>query len=87
MGSFIEWFKSKDPDLQKVIMDFPLGTVISMKGKSFWVVGYTDDKELSVSPINPHKDWSSSLSLSFRIPAERIKDNFVRRDTVFPETN
>lgn len=58
--NYQEWFNSRPPQVQKLALEFPAGTTFDVKGVKHWVLGFTGNDYLLLSPIDPNEDYEGA---------------------------
>lgn len=48
---FKAWYSSRPECVRKLMLEFPIGTSIDVEGKTFYLIGYTEDDMLIISPL------------------------------------
>ncbi len=55
-----EWLASRPESVQKLIAEFPLGSVFNVKDTTLYLLGYTENDMLIVSEVNPSVDYEGA---------------------------
>lgn len=68
------WIASRPESVQKLAKDFPLGTRAGMEGKTFYLIGYTEEDMLIFSEINPREDFDGAQENKVYVCAEHFRE-------------
>jgi len=68
------WLASRPECVQKLAAEFPHGTqVTDASGTVFYLLGYTEDDRLIVSPISPFDDYDRAMEERTYVCAEHLR--------------
>jgi hypothetical protein len=68
------WIKSRPQCVQKLAAEFPLLTQLEFWGEAHFVIGYTEDDMLILSPVSPLADWNNAMTLRKRTYAKHFRE-------------
>jgi hypothetical protein len=71
--AFVEWLKTRPECVQKLAEEFPLGSKIDVAGIVHYLIGYTEDDRLVISPIDPSEDYDASYELREHLCADHLR--------------
>jgi hypothetical protein len=55
------WIASRPPVVRDLARRFPAGSAVMIRGKQFYIIGYTDDDMLLVSETDPFQDYDKAV--------------------------
>ena len=68
------WIASRPECVQKLAQEFPLGTLITDENETrYFLIGYTEDDRLIISPVDPHEDYDRARDERSYICAEHLR--------------
>lgn len=67
------WIKSRPKCVQQLAAEFPLMTQLHHVGKAHFVIGYTEDDMLIISPVSPLADWNNAMHKRARVCAQHFR--------------
>ena len=73
-----EWFKTRPPEVQALIREFPLNTAVKTEEGLLYLIGYTEGDELLMSPVDPREDYDSALEEKVYICASHLRGQTPR---------
>jgi hypothetical protein len=84
MSGLQEWLASRPPVVRRLLAEFPLGTEIIIDGKTWWIIGATENEHetLIISPVRPSDDkktFAKMKRLRQRVCAHHLRDGEILR--------
>jgi hypothetical protein len=73
-GPFREWLATRPECVRKLATEFALGTEIECNGQLFFVIDYTEDDSLVVSPVDPSEDYDTAYKMRQYICAAHLRE-------------
>lgn len=73
IGPWEAWLATRPECVRKLAAEFPLGTEIEINGVPHWLLGYTENDMLIISPINPGEDYDGACQAREWICAGHVR--------------
>lgn len=64
--------------MQKLVAEFPIGTTFGMKGKLWYLLGYTESDELIVTTTNPADNWEEANDIKEYLHAQCVREAMTK---------
>lgn len=76
MPGMDEWLKTRPECVQKLAAEFPVGDTVEIDGEpDHFVIGYTEDDKLIVTPIWPGDDYEAAMEARAYVCAHHYRSN------------
>lgn len=73
-GSYKDWLKTRPKSVQKLAAEFPLGSECEGRnGEILFIIGYTEDDAIVLTPINPSDDYESACAQRVHVCASHYR--------------
>jgi hypothetical protein len=69
-----DWIDSRPECVRKLAAKFPPGAQISVHGDNWFVIGYTEDDRIIISPIHPASDYDASVANKQYVCADHLDE-------------
>lgn len=70
--SLAAWLAAQPETAQKLAKEFPIPLKIEVDGQLHWLIGYTEDDHLIITPIDP-ADFDAAKDAAVFLPADRAR--------------
>jgi hypothetical protein len=70
---FDRWLASRPESVQRLAAKFPIGTRVILDNQVHWLLGYTEDDKLIISPVDPNEDYDRSKRVRTYICASHLE--------------
>lgn len=67
------WIASLPDNVQRLIGAFPLNSVFMIEGEKYYLLGYTEDELVIVTPVSPANDYDAAVEKRRFIRPEHLK--------------
>lgn len=57
-----EWLESKPPIIRELFVKYPPNGHFTLEGERVWVMGYSEDGGLGISPVNPFINYEAAIA-------------------------
>ena len=71
--SLDDWLQTRPKCIQELASEFPMGTILKVKDKNIYLVGWTESDELIVSPIDPYESYDKSIDQQMYVCAGHFR--------------
>ena len=71
--TFEAWLLTRPECVQRLAREFPPMSVFSIDDEKHWLIGWTEDDQLIVSPVNPQSDYDGSRHAKKLVCAEHFR--------------
>lgn len=75
--SWEDWIKTRPECVQKLAVEFPVGTIVDIDEVRLYLIGYTEEDALIFSPIDPNIDYPLAKCFSVYIPAADLRNRDI----------
>ena len=74
------WLLTRSESVQQLAREFPIGNGISfvVKGRRFFLLGYTEDDSLIISRVNPARNYQLATKRQEFLEACHLRDGSVQ---------
>jgi hypothetical protein len=62
IAAWEQWVRTRPRSVQALARHYPLGTVFTLHGQVYWLVGYREPDGLYVSLTNPAEDYAQAVA-------------------------
>jgi hypothetical protein len=66
------WIASRPPCVQKLARQFPITTTVEIDGTLHYLIGYTENNMLILTPINPVDDYEQAHAEKIYVCAKHL---------------
>jgi hypothetical protein len=71
-----QWMATLPESTQRLVREFPPGTVVAIDGTVHWVVSYGEDDDIvRISSVDPHLDYEGAMATRMPICAQHLRDS------------
>ena len=67
------WLDTRPERVRRLAAEFPLRTLVNMRGVLFFVIGYTEDDSLIVSQTDPSDNYDAAMADRQYVCAEHLR--------------
>jgi hypothetical protein len=68
-----DWLKTRPESVQKLAMEFPLGTEVAVNGEHLYLLGWTEGDSLIMSKIDPSEDYDAAYDARTYLCAQHCR--------------
>jgi hypothetical protein len=77
-AEFSKWLEGRPEIIHKTAAEFPPGTTLDLNGVTLYLVGYTEDGDLEMSPVNPVTHYELAMATRTTICAKHMREHGVK---------
>ena len=70
---FEQWLATRPESVRELAKEFPLGLEIGVGGVTHYLIGYTEDDSLIISPIWPGDDYDAAYEARQHVCADHLR--------------
>ena len=68
-----DWLQTRPKRVQELASEFPIGTILKIKDKNTYLIGWTESDGLIVSPIDPYESYDKSIDQQIYVCAGHFR--------------
>jgi len=83
IGGYLQWYSTRPPQVRALMREFPIGDKVLMGDQILFIIGYTENDMLIVSPVDPKDESCSDEEMRARreyLCADHLRGNECSHD-------